>query len=57
MKKLASAARDNGIAGLMAYTSPQNKGMIKLFNSLPYKIDSYFDAEMLMLSCRFDETT
>ncbi|UCE57105.1 MAG: GNAT family N-acetyltransferase [Desulfobacterales bacterium] len=57
MKKLASAARDNGIAGLIAYTSPQNKGMIKLFNSLPYKIDSYFDGEMLMLSCRFDETT
>jgi acyl-CoA hydrolase/GNAT superfamily N-acetyltransferase len=57
MNKLASAARDNGIAGLIAYTSPQNKGMIKLFNSLPYKIDSYFDGEMLMLNCRFDETT
>ena len=29
MQKLASAARDNGIVGLMAYTSPQNRGMIK----------------------------
>jgi GNAT superfamily N-acetyltransferase len=55
MNKLTSAARNNGISGLIAYTSPQNKGMIKLFNTLPYKIDSYFDGEMLILSCRFDE--
>jgi len=57
MNKLTSAARNNGISGLIAYTSPQNKGMIKLFNTLPYKIDSYFDGEMLILSCRFDERT
>ena len=55
MNKLTSAARNNGISGLIAYTSPQNKGMIKLFNTLPYKIDSYFDGEMLILSCKFDE--
>ena len=55
MNKLASAARNNGISGLMAYTSPQNKGMIRLFSTLPYKIDSYFDGDMLILSCRFDE--
>ncbi|MBU3953761.1 MAG: GNAT family N-acetyltransferase, partial [Proteobacteria bacterium] len=34
-EKLASAAKDNGIKGLIAYTSPQNKGMIRLFNKLP----------------------
>jgi acyl-CoA hydrolase/GNAT superfamily N-acetyltransferase len=53
--KLASAARENGISGLMAYTSAQNKGMIKLFKSLPYKVDSFFDGEMLKLSCRFNQ--
>jgi len=29
--------------------------MIKLFNSLPYTIKTFFDGDMLMLSCRFDE--
>ncbi len=55
LNKLAYAARDNGILGLMAYTSAQNKGMIKLFKSLPYKVDSFFDGEMLQLRCRFDQ--
>ncbi len=55
MAKLASAARDNGIAGLFAFTSTQNRGMIKLFKSLPYKVDSFFDGEMLKLSCKFDQ--
>ncbi len=32
IRKLAEAARENGISGLMAYTSPQNQGMIRLFN-------------------------
>ena len=53
--KLAFAARENGISGLMAYTSAQNRGMIKLFKSLPYKVDSFFDGEMLKLHCRFDQ--
>ncbi len=55
MRKLALAARENGIAGFMAYTSPKNNGMIKLFNSLAYTIKTFFDGDMLMLSCRFDE--
>jgi acyl-CoA hydrolase/N-acetylglutamate synthase-like GNAT family acetyltransferase len=55
LNKLANAARDNGICGLMAYTSPQNRGMIKLFRMLPYKVDSFFDGEMLQLRCRFDK--
>ncbi len=55
MNKLGEAARENGIAGLIAYTSPQNRGMIKLFNTLPYKVNTFFDGEMLALSCRFDE--
>jgi acyl-CoA hydrolase/GNAT superfamily N-acetyltransferase len=55
MQKLASAARDNGITGLLAYTSTQNRGMIKLFNTLPYKTKSFFDGDMLNLSAKFDE--
>jgi L-amino acid N-acyltransferase YncA len=55
LKILAKAARGNGIAGLIAYTQPQNQGMIKLFHRLPYKIQTGFEDEMLVLSCRFDE--
>lgn len=55
MKKLAEAARENGIAGLMAYTSPQNQGMIRLFKTLPYKVRTSFDEDMVVLSCRFAE--
>ena len=37
LHKLLKAARENGIAGLVALTYPQNKRMIQLFRSLPYK--------------------
>ena len=55
LNKLAFAARENGIAGLMAFTSPQNRGMINLFKTLPYKVDSFFDGELLKLSCKLDQ--
>jgi acyl-CoA hydrolase/GNAT superfamily N-acetyltransferase len=55
LNKLAYAARENGISGLMAYTSPHNKGMNQLFRKLPYKVDSVFDGDTLRLSCRFDQ--
>jgi acyl-CoA hydrolase/GNAT superfamily N-acetyltransferase len=55
LRKLADTARERGISGLMAYTSPNNQGMIRMFKSLPYKTKSVFDGEGLMLSCRFDE--
>lgn len=55
LDKLASAARDNDISGFIAYTSPTNRGMTKLFNHLPYKVNTFFDGEMLNLSCKFDE--
>jgi acyl-CoA hydrolase len=55
LKKLASAARKNDISGLVAYTSPNNRGMVKLFNRLPYKVNTFFDGDMLTLSCKFDE--
>ena len=53
--KLAEAARDTGIKGLVAYTSPENKGMRKLFQKLPYQIHSENDEDMVILSCLFSE--
>jgi acyl-CoA hydrolase/GNAT superfamily N-acetyltransferase len=55
IRKLADAARENGISGLTAYTQPNNQRMIKLFQSLPYKVKTSFDEDMLYLSCKFDE--
>ena len=55
LHKLAAAARENGIAGLVAYTSPRNQGMIRLFKTLPYKIKTTFDGDVIALSCRFAE--
>ena len=55
LRKLAHVAREHGIAGLMAFTSPHNKAMVALFNTLPYKVKTTYDGETLSLSCRFDE--
>ncbi len=55
LRKLSETAMENGIGGLYAYTSPGNQGMIKLFNSLPYRIRTNFEEDMVVLSCRFDE--
>ncbi|MBU8848090.1 MAG: GNAT family N-acetyltransferase, partial [Desulfobacterales bacterium] len=45
-RKLARGAIDNGIKGLVAYTSSENKGMIKLFHKLPYEIKSEKEDDM-----------
>ncbi len=55
LKKLAAAARENGIGGLMAYTFPSNKAMINLFKTLPYKVKTVYEEGDLVLSCRFNE--
>jgi GNAT superfamily N-acetyltransferase len=55
LSKLAEAARENGIAGLVAYTYPTNKAMINLFKTLPYKVKTSFDGETIALRCKFDE--
>ncbi len=52
-RKLAEAAMDNGLKGLVAYTSPDNKGMIKLFHKLPYTIKSSKEDDMIVLTCLF----
>jgi acyl-CoA hydrolase/GNAT superfamily N-acetyltransferase len=55
LRKLASAAREHGIAGFFAYTSAQNQGMVRLFKRLPYKVTTVFDGEMVTLRCSFNE--
>jgi acyl-CoA hydrolase/RimJ/RimL family protein N-acetyltransferase len=55
LRKLTDAAREQGFFGLMAYTSPNNQSMIRMFKSLPYKVKSAFDGEGVTLTCRFDE--
>lgn len=55
LRKLAEAAREAGLAGLMAFTSPGNQGMIKLFQTLPYQVQKKLEDGDLLLSCRFDE--
>lgn len=55
LKKLAAAARENSIAGLVAYVAPDNSAMINLFKNLPYPVSTTFDGDMLALTCRFDD--
>jgi GNAT superfamily N-acetyltransferase len=54
LAKLAEAAKENGIAGLVAYTFLENHRMIKLFRTLPYKVRTVVGEE-ISLSLRFDE--
>ena len=55
LEKLAAAALEKGISGFIAYTSPENVGMIRLFRNLPYRIKTSIDYDTLILSCKFDE--
>jgi acyl-CoA hydrolase/GNAT superfamily N-acetyltransferase len=55
LAKLAEAARENGISGLIAYTSPGNRGMVALFKTLPYKTYNSYDGDMVELRCNFNE--
>jgi len=55
LRKLTEAARDNGISGLVAYTSMNNRGMISLFKSLPYQVKTTIEDDLTCMSCRFDD--
>ena len=55
LDKLAEAARENGITRLVAYMLATNTGMIKLFNKLPYKVDTKYEDGTLVLSCNFEK--
>lgn len=59
LDKLAQAAKENDITGLVAYASADNNPMIKLFHKLPYKIQTIKDTEdqgVVILKCFFDES-
>ncbi|OEU49766.1 MAG: acetyl-CoA hydrolase [Desulfobulbaceae bacterium S5133MH15] len=53
IRKLAEAAKANGIKGLSAYTSTANKGMVKLFKSLQYDVKITTQGDMISLVCKF----
>lgn len=55
IKKLAEAAKRNGIKGLTAYTAKENKRMVKLFNSLDYEVKVVSEGNMVYLEAKFDK--
>jgi GNAT superfamily N-acetyltransferase len=57
LEKIAEAARENGITGLLAYTLATNQGMIKQFNKLPYKVETTLKEGALLLRCNFEKET
>lgn len=56
LEMLAQWAREHGFAGLVAYTTPSNQGMIKLFKKLRYPVRTSLDEGVLVLTARFDDT-
>ncbi len=55
LKKLAEVARENGITGLVAYTTLSNKAMAGLFKSLPYRVTTSVEDDLLCMVCHFDD--
>lgn len=55
IKKLAEAAKKNGIKGLTAYTDKENKRMVKLFNTLDYEVKNKYENNMIYLEALFDK--
>lgn len=53
IKKLAEAAKESGIKGFTAYTSNDNKRMIKLFHTLDYDVKIKGQGEMVSLEALF----
>jgi RimJ/RimL family protein N-acetyltransferase len=57
LEKVAEAACETGITSLVAYMFADNKGMIKLFNKLPYKVETTYEEGTLLLRCNFEKET
>lgn len=55
LAKLLQAARENGLDGLTAYTMPENRRMIELFNNLPFKVKTHLEEGCVVLTCFFDQ--
>jgi acyl-CoA hydrolase/RimJ/RimL family protein N-acetyltransferase len=56
IQKLAEAAKASGIKGLTAYTSKENKRMIKLFHSLDYEVKTVTQGQMVYLEASFSKS-
>ena len=54
LEKITEAARENGFTSLIAYTQPTNLSMIKLFEKLPYKVETILEESALVLKCNFE---
>ena len=55
LEKITEAACENGYTRLVAYTLPTNVSMIKLFNKLPYKVETVFEDNTVVLRCNFQK--
>ncbi len=55
LKKLADVARENGIPGLLAYTTRNNRSMIRLFKKLPYEVTTSVEDDLLCMKAKFDK--
>ena len=55
IRKLAEAAKKNGIKGLSAYTSKENTRMVKLFNTLDYEVKTVSQGDMIYLEAAFTD--
>jgi|GEM_PF-7001828 RimJ/RimL family protein N-acetyltransferase len=53
IRKLIPEAIKRGTDGFMAYTLPNNRRMIRLFEALPYKVKKFTQEGILVLSCSF----
>ena len=54
-EKLTAWAVDHGIGGFVAYTSPSNMGMVRLFDKLPYQTKRSLEGELLILTAKFNQ--
>ncbi len=54
LKKLGEVARENGVSGLVAYTTRNNQSMIRLFKNLPYEVTTTMEDDLLRMTARFD---
>jgi GNAT superfamily N-acetyltransferase len=54
LEKITEAARENGITSFVALTLPTNEGMSKLFNKLPYKVETTLEEGTVTLRCNFE---
>jgi RimJ/RimL family protein N-acetyltransferase len=55
IRKLAEAAKERGIEGVTAYTASENKRMVRLFKTLPYKVQTKAQGDMIYLKALFSE--